>query len=262
MSMTLPGPQPRRVLALAAALAGLAGPAFAAQAPASEPEVMGDLSRRDIRVPQDEPNISGTWLAGSSNRTIRPVDGAPTPFLPWAREFFEARVKAEAAGTPAFDPNASCLPAGMPRTLPTPYPVDIVQVPGKIIIAIEVMHNFRVIHMNDKPMPEGYKSYFGYSRGRWEGDTLVIETTGINGYTYVDEEGRPKSNQIRVVERMRKVAPNVLENTFTIYDPVTYAKPWTARARNTWSKDYRLSEYVCEENNRNRPDSTGILRPM
>lgn len=221
----------------------------------------GDPTRRDVRVPDSVPNISGTWVSRSSNRTIMPLDGGPTPFLPWAAQYFEERAAAEKAGTPLFDPNAACLPSGVPRVLAVPYPIDIVQTPDRIIIAIEVMHSFRIIHLDDRPPPPDYvPSYLGYSRGHWEGDTLVVTTTGLNGYTQVDEEGRPKSSSMTVTERIRKVAPDFLENTFTLDDPHTYSRPWTARARYQWAPDTRLAEYVCEENNRNLPDASGKLR--
>jgi hypothetical protein len=230
-------------------------------APAAKPVIMGDPARRDVRVPDTVPNISGTWQSISSNRNIVPLDGGATPFQPWAQAYFDTRAKAEAAGTPLFDPNASCLPSGVPRVLPVPYPLDIVQTPDVIMISIEVMHSFRIIHMDGKPMPATFKpSYLGYSVGHWDGDTLVIETTGMNGYTQTDEEGRPKSMGIKVTERIHKVAPNVLENTFTIDDPKTYTRPWTSRARFTWAPTVRLNEYICEENNRNKPDASGKLR--
>jgi hypothetical protein len=221
----------------------------------------GDPARRDVRVPDNVTNISGSWVARSSNRTIMPLDGGPSPFLPWAAAFFDERAAAEKAGTPFFDTNASCLPSGVPRVLAVPYPIDIVQTPTLTVISIEVMHSFRIIHMDDKPPPADYKpSYLGYSRGHWEGDTLVVTTTGLNAYTQVDEEGRPKSSSMKVTERIRKVAPDFLENTFTIDDPNTYSRPWTARSRYQWAPDYRLAEYICEENNRNKPDATGKLR--
>jgi hypothetical protein len=249
--------------AAAALTTALLASAASAQGPRPAPlgPVMGDPTRRDVRVPDTVPDISGTWVSQSSNRTIAPLDGGPTPFLPWAQAYFDQRAKAEAAGQPLFDPNASCLPSGVPRTLAVPYPLDIVQTPGVIMIGVEVMHTFRVIHMDGKPPPPDYKpSFLGYSVGHWDGDTLVIETTGMNGYTQVDEEGRPKSMSIKVTEHMRKVAPDILEDTFTIDDPKTYSHPWTARSRFKWDPKYRLAEYVCEENNRNKPDATGKLR--
>ncbi len=248
--------------AAVAALATLTDAAASAQAPRPAPAVTtGDVSRRDVRVPDTVPNISGTWVARTSNRTIAPVDGGPTPFLPWAQTYFDERAAAEKTGMPLFDTNASCLPSGVPRVLPVPYPLDIVQTPDATIIAIEVMHSFRIVHMDNKPPPPDYKpSYLGYSRGYWDGDTLVVTTTGMNGFTQVDEEGRPKSSSIKVTERIRKVAPDILENTYTIDDPGTYSRPWTARARFEWAPKDRLNEYICEENNRNKPDASGKLR--
>jgi len=248
----------------AATLLLAAGAQVLAQRPPAgpvAPVVMGDATRRDIRVPDSVPNISGTWVAMSSNRTIAPLDGSPTPFLPWAKEFYERRQAAEASGMPLFDPNASCLPSGVPRVIPVPYPLDIVQTPERTLIAIEVMHNYRVVHMDRVAPPADYvPSYLGYSVGHWDGDTLVVRTTGLNGYTQVDEEGRPKSTALTVTERYQKRAPDILEITYLIDDPKTYSQPWTARAQFRWAPDFRLSEYVCEENNRNKPDASGRLR--
>ena len=171
----------------------------------------GSAGRRDVRVPDTVPNISGTWLSRSSNRSALPVDGGPTPFLPWAQGYFDERAAAEKTGMPLFDTNASCLPSGVPRVLPVPYPLDIVQTPEFTIISIEVMHSFRIIHMDNKEPPADYTpSYLGYSRGYWDGDTLVVTTTGMNGFTQVDEEGRPKSSGIKVIEHIRKVASGLL----------------------------------------------------
>ena len=223
----------------------------------------GDPARRDITVPDTTPNISGVWSPQTFFRTIRPLDGGETPFLPWAKEFFLNRSAAEARGDPLFDPNANCLASGVPRVLPTPYPLDIVQTPNEIVIGIEVMHSFRVIHLDNRPMPADFKpSYLGYSRGHWEGDVLVVETTGLNGYTMVDEEGRPKSSSMKVIERIVKRAPDLIENTYTLFDDRSYSKPYTARSQYKWDPNLRFAEYICEENNRNKPDASGKLRHM
>ena len=239
----------------------LAPAAWATQAPVVPAPVMGDPARRDVRVPGSVPNISGMWISLQSNRTIAPVDGSATPFLPWAQAYFDRRAAAEATGTPLFDPNASCLPSGVPRAISIPYSIEIVQTPEDTMISLEVMHSFRLVHMNGGPLPANWTpSYQGYSIGRWEGDTLVVETTGMNGYTQVDEEGRPKSTAIKVTERYTKRAPDILEVLFTIDDPKTYTRPWTAKAQFKWAPDDRQDEYICEENNRNKPDASGKLR--
>lgn len=264
---TIPATAARAVAIATLALVAVLPPAsLAAQAPGPaaqppRPVVMGDPLRRDLALPDNSPNISGTWSPNTYFRVISPMDGSATPFLPWAREFFLNRNAAEARGEPLFDPNANCLPSGVPRVIPTPYPLDIVQTPDAIYIGIEVMHSFRIIHMDGKPKPADFKpTYLGYSAGHWEGDVLVVETTGLNGYTQVDEEGRPKSSAMKVTERYAKRAPDLLEITYTLDDPRTYTRPWTARAQYRWTPDLRFSEYVCEENNRNKPDASGKLR--
>ena len=248
-------------LVLLAGSALLPATVQAQRVPAPPSVVTGDLARRDVRVAADVPNISGVWVALSSNRATPPSDGGSTPFLPWAREFFETRAAAEAEGRPLFDPSANCLPGGIPRIISSPYPIDIVQTPALTVISTETLHEFRLIHMDGKPKPADFvPSYFGYSTGHWDGDTLVVETTGLNGYTQVDEEGRPKSSDMRVVERYQKRTPNILEVIFTLYDPRTYSRPWSGRAQFRWAPELRLNEYICEENNRNKPDATGRLR--
>jgi hypothetical protein len=251
-----------RALMFAAGVSLAIGPAaWGATNPQMPSVVTGDLSRRDLRVPANEPSISGNWDSITHFRSQAPVDAGPTPFQPWARDYFEAYGLGERNGTPRFDPNANCLPSGLPRVLAVPFGFEIVQTPDKIIMTNEIMHQFRIIHMDGKPAPAGVKaSYFGYSVGHWEADDLVIETTHLNGYTPVDEEGRPKTSHMRVIEHWRKVAPNMLEDTFTLYDPVTYTRPWSGRAQYAWAPDQRIGEYICEENNRNTLDASGALR--
>jgi hypothetical protein len=251
------------VLAFAVSLspASLMAQAAGGGAAPSKPVAMGDPLRRDLAVPENSPTISGTWSPNTYFRVISPVDGSATPFLPWARDFFMKRNEAEERGEPLFDPNANCLPSGVPRVIPTPYPLDIVQTPDAIYIGIEVMHSFRIIHMDGRPKPADFKpTYLGYSSGHWEGDVLVVETSGLNGYTQVDEEGRPKSSSLKVTERYMKRGPDQLEITYTLDDPRTYSRPWTARAQYRWAPNLRFTEYVCEENNRNKPDTSGKLR--
>ena len=249
------------LLATAALLPASALAAQGPQPPRPEPVVTGDQARRDINVPDTIPNISGTWTPMGSNRSIQPSDGSATPFLPWAQAYIDNRRQAEQIGQPLFDPSANCLSGGIPRVILSPYPIDIIQLPNLTIISTETLHTFRMIHMDGKPPPPDYvPSYLGYSTGRWEGDVLVVETTGTNGYTQVDEEGRPKSSDMKIIERWHKLAPNLIEVDFTMIDPRTYSRPWTAKAQLRCSPDTRLAEYICEENNRNKPTAEGKLR--
>ena len=241
------------------ALVFAAGPclqAIAAQAPGSgaqppKPVVMGDPLRRDLGVPDSSPNISGTWSPNTFFRVISPVDGSATPFLPWAREFFLNRNAAEARGEPLFDPNANCLPSGVPRVIPTPYPLDIVQTPDAIYIGIEVMHSFRIIHMDGRPMPADFKpTYLRYSAGRWEGDVLVVETNNL--VEQLDQRTTPHSEEARIVERYRldgvdAQGRRLLAAEVTMIDPKFYTEPLKFTRRWAQVPNGHLLPYECNE---------------
>ncbi len=236
-----------------------------AHAQRGEPEIAApsaaDLAeRRDPRVPASTPNISGVWFTRGYQRRIRPMDGSETPWLPWTKAAFDRREAAEKAGAPLFDPTASCLPSGIPRLIAAPYPIEIVQTPDTTVILYETHHLFRLIHM-DQPHPRAVKpSFMGHSTGRWEGDTLVVDTVGLTPLTQIDEAGTLHSDALHVVERIRKTGPKTLEDVFTIDDPKAFARPWTAKREFDWRPDVRLMEYVCEENNRNAPGASGVLK--
>ncbi len=222
-----------------------------------------DLTQvRDPRVDASVPNISGVWSPQGYGRRIQPLDGSETPWQEWSKRVFDERAAAEEAGTPLFDPTAACLPSGNPRLIASPYPIEIIQTPDVIYLLHETHHMIRIIHMN-KPMPPVESltpTYMGYSVAHWEGDTLVVETAGLIRHTQVDEAGTPKSPQMRITERYRKTSPTEMEAIFTLDDPGAFTAPWTAVRRWNQRPDIRLAEYTCEENNRNAPDETGVLR--
>ena len=117
-----------RALMFAAGVSLAIGPAaWGATNPQMPSVVTGDLSRRDVRVPANEPSISGNWDSITHFRSQAPVDAGATPFQPWARAYFEAYGLGERNGTPRFDPNANCLPSGLPRVLAVPFGFEIVQ---------------------------------------------------------------------------------------------------------------------------------------
>jgi hypothetical protein len=206
-----------------------------------------------------DPNISGVWQTRGFDRMTKPVDGAEPPWLPWNKEQFEKRAAAEKVGRLLYDPTAACLPSGIPRLIAAPYPVEIVQMPDKIVFLYEVQHLFRVVKMNAQHPPSVQPSFMGDAVGHWEGDTLVIDTVGLVKDTQIDEAGTQHSDALHVVERIRKVG-DTLEILFTMDDPKAFTKPWTAKRVWQWRPDVRFLEYVCEENNRNAPDENGVLR--
>jgi hypothetical protein len=232
------------------------GAALAVQEPAKP----GSPDLRDPRVAPSVPNISGAWFTRGFNPRTKPDDGTETPWLPWSKDEYDKREKARKDGAPMVDPTAACLPSGNPRIIAAPYPLQIIQTPDEVVFLYEVQHLFRVIHMNAKHPAKLTPSFFGHSVGHWEGDTLVIDTVGLTNLTQIDENGTLHSDNLRVVERIRKTGETTLEDRFTIYDDKTFARPWTAVRTFNFQPDLRFLEYVCEENNRNAPDENGVLR--
>jgi hypothetical protein len=111
------------------------------------------------------------------------------------------------------------------------------------------MHVFRVIHTDGRPHPQDPNPTFkGDATGHWEGDTLVVDTAGLNDKTWLDQVGHPHSDSLHVVERIRRVNRDTLQDDLTIDDPRAYAKPWTGQQVFKLKPAWRLSEYICEDN--------------
>lgn len=196
------------------------------------------------------------WIPGRYDRTFRPVEGGLPPFTERGRREWERNVKADEDGLPVADAPTRCLPHGIPRLLSSPYPIQIITTPGQMSWVHEVNRNQRWIYLDEKHPPNPPKTYLGHSVAHWEGDTLVIDTVGLNDKTRIDEEGITHSDQLTVVERIRKVdidGKTHLESFITITDPVMFTKPWTTKRLYQARPDVRIMEYVCEENNRNAP---------
>ena len=248
----------RRLVLIGCALTVL-GLSIAAQAVTEEPKP-GDPGLRDPSTPDSIPNISGMWQVRGFDRYTKQVDGSDPPWQPWNKKAFEDREAAEAAGTPLYDPTAACLPSGTPRIISTPYPAEIIQTPDETVFLYEAQHLYRVVYMNQEHPKNIEPTFMGHAVGHWEGDTLVVDTVGLVGETQIDEGGTQHSDQMHVVERIRKIDDLTLEILFTIDDPKAFTKPWTARRLWSWRPEIRFLEYVCEENNRNAPDDSGVLR--
>jgi len=237
--------------ASAIALCGLS--AHAVEAP---PRV-ADPGLRDARVPASVPNISGVWEMERYGLRIAPEKGDP-PWRPWAKKVFEDRAAAEAAGRPMWDPTAACYGSGMPRLLTVGYPIEIIQTPDSVVFLYESQHVFRVVRMNAKHQ-DVEPTFMGDGVGHWEGDTLVIDTIHLSPRQQIDERGTPMTEQMHLVERIRKIDDTTMENVFTINDPGAYTAPWTVRRTYKFSPETRFLDYVCEENNRNPPGSDGVV---
>jgi hypothetical protein len=189
------------------------------------------------------PDISGVWLVEKFEPRLFPNGGAP--LTPWA----EAKFKATDLKT--NDPNLACLPLGLPRfMISVPYPMEIFQVPTRVIVLQEGPQTMRQIHMNRGHAKDLDPTYSGDSVGKWEGDTLVVDSIGFNDKTWLDGGGLPHSEAMHLVERIRRTDHETLVDDFTIEDPKAYTKALTGHQVYKLKPDWEIHEYVCEENNK------------
>jgi hypothetical protein len=208
------------------------------------------------RTADGKPDLSGVWHArdGRHIANLAAADGITAPFQPWA----EALYKERQANNGLDRPSGKCLPKSVPdgMTLP-PYPFKIVQTPSLTLMLYEIFVDYRQIHTDGRALPtERHPAWFGYSVGRWEGETFVVETVGINDRTWLDDSGYPHSDALRITERIRRVDFGRMDIEFTFDDPKAYTKPWTVKVAFELMPDTELLEYVCE-NERDAPHMIG-----
>ncbi len=209
------------------------------------------LSAQQIKLPRTadgKPNLQGIWqVRGKAAADLQGkgiVEGGEIPYQPWAvtkkRENFTNRL--------AADPLGKCYLPGVPRIMYMEYPFQIFQTPEHVAITFEWSQVYRLIYTNGKPAPhEGIDSWMGDSRGRWEGDTLVVEVKAQNDKTWFDMAGDFHSDAMNVTERYRMVDPDTIQYEATIQDPKVFTKSWKISIPMTRQKNMsRLLEYQCQ----------------
>jgi len=170
---------------------------------------------------------------------------------------YEAKRRAYQANAPEDSDTANCLPPGMPGIMTQPYPMEFLITPGKVTIVIEAYTQVRHIYTDGRKLPEDPDpKFFGTSVGRWEGDTLVVESVGFSPSIRLTG-GVPPSDKMRIVERFRLADPDNMSIETTITDPVVLTAPYTTSSNLRRHREWTIAEYICEENNRNSVDSTG-----
>ncbi|HJT89652.1 MAG TPA: hypothetical protein VJ732_17405 [Bryobacteraceae bacterium] len=217
------------------------------------------------RTANGRPDLSGVWelepahcdprsgigtcgqdyVGGPEFGNIGARLGSPLPYQPWAA----ALVKQRAAGQGKDDPVALCQPAGALRLLTYPPYRKILQTPGATVILSERDVTFRQIFTDGRPLPEDPNpSWNGYSVGKWDGDTLVVQTIGFHDGTWLDRKGSPLTEAGKMTERFHRVNFGNLEIEVTIDDPKAYTRPWTVKLHQMLVPDTDLLEYYCQEN--------------
>jgi len=171
------------------------------------------------------------------------------PFTAKGQELFKQRRANESKD----DPEGYCLPPGVPRYTGTPYPFQFIQLPDRVVILYEgASHMYRQVFMDGRKHSQDLNpTWLGESIGSWQdNDTLVVDTIGFNGRTWLDYVGHPSSDRLHVVEKFRRPDLTTLEYEATVEDPVMYTKPWTTNFRVKFRPGWDLLEYVCLENNK------------
>ena len=218
------------------------------------------------RTRDGKPDLSGMW-AWEDNRPC-PAEGCPDakvgqefinigwslkgglPYQPWAA----ALVKQRSAANSKDDPQSRCLPRGALRILTDGLYKKIIQAPGLLVILTERNATYRQIFTDGRPLPDDANpSWNGYSSGKWEGDTLVVQTIGFRDDMWLDSSGSPLTSEAKVTERFRRPNFGKLEVEITVDDSKAYTKPWTIKLSQPLVTDTELLDYICLENERDSP---------
>jgi len=208
-----------------------------------------NLSAPTPRTADGKPDLSGLWwiqggYIGDITKDLKPGD---VSFQPSAAELYARRREALSKD----DPTGRCIVGGVPRSTAVPYPFKILNTNGMIVILYEAVHSYRQIFTDGRDLPKDPNpQWFGYSVGRWQDDTFVVDSAGFNDNVWLDNNGHPGSESLRVTERFKRKDFGHMNIEVTIDDPKTYTKPWTVSLPVLYQADSELLEYMCNENNK------------
>ena len=203
-----------------------------------------NLSAPAPKTADGKPDLSGIW-AGTDDKYFRNLDadGPAAPMLPWAAKLQAERKENLQKG----HPSERCIGHGV-----TDYDTQVslrrvLQTPGIIGILFEGYNHYRQIFLDGRPLPKPTQpSYMGYSIGKWDGDTLVVETNGLNNEGWLDMNGHPQTETTHITERFRRTDFGHMDLQLTVDDPAAYSKPWRANVHWGYRPDEELIEAICE----------------
>jgi hypothetical protein len=208
-------------------------------------------------LPDGRPDFggNGAWYPGFSGNIAEPMwkgvhsadKHVDVPFLPAALQLFNERVETLAKD----DPEAQCLPVGVPRYMFDPYPFQMIQTADKVVFIFEGdNYPWRIVRTDVQAAhPKNLNpTWMGDAIGHYEGDTLVVDVAGFNGKAWLDQAGHPQTPQQHLVERYTRTDSLTLKYEVTIDDPGAYSKPWSTSNTVRWRPELELMEYVCQEN--------------
>ena len=201
------------------------------------------------------PDLSGVWSGVLSNNLA--AKGTQPPLTAWGLAQMKINKPAHGEGstTVSTDPVDKCFPPGIPRLYYHPFPMEILQVPGRVLMVFEYDHFVRNIYTDGRQHPADLSpTWMGDSIGHWEGDTLVVDTIGFNERTWLDRSGLPHSDALHLTERIHRADHNTLVDDMTIDDPKAYTQPWTAKRTFALKPKWNIMEFVCLDQQLNFDD--------
>jgi hypothetical protein len=227
-----------------------------------------DFEAPTPRTADGKPDLSGIWLnewfygGRVGPPPVSPPGEPPAstfsslgagfpndlPFQPWARELMNARNEQNSKD----NPDAHCLPMGITQFHEHPQPRKMIQTPNVLVIMYEGNAGIRQIFTDGRPLPDNDPQpwWYGYSVGRWEGDTLVVETKYLRDGGWLDIRGSPLTDAATITERFRRLNYGTMKIDVTIDDPKAYTEPFSVRVNQRLMVDGELIEFICNENNR------------
>lgn len=206
--------------------------------PREENERLFGKGFADLAVPGDDYSVISKYFVSFFADFGREQD----PIRPEALPILEAHLQ-----TPTENPSTRCLPQGIPRADLAPVPFRIIQTPRELAILYEVDSAFRQVHMDGRKLPvDPTPTWLGYSVGHWDGDTLVVESSGYTDRSWLDAAGHPHSESLKIEERFRRIDYGHMEIEITVNDPVMYTRPVSVKARYTLLPTGSLLETICE----------------
>jgi len=198
----------------------------------------------DTNPLQRTPRAAG---ASTSDPSIKKLTLGEVPFQAWAKALYAYRQENQ------LEPHTRCKPSGGPRQFLTPYGVEFLELRELqriLIVDLGGPHTMRVIYLDGRAHPKDLEaSYLGHSVGRWEGNTLVVDSVGFNERFWFDRWGLPHTDQLHIVERFTRLDEMTLKYELTIDDAGAYTRPWTTMMPLRWNSTAELFEYVCQDNN-------------
>lgn len=258
----------RRIGVPAAAVCIAALAAFATAGAAGQRPAAPDASFVPPRTPDGQPDLQGVWrlwnlakydiephsasegVPAGAGVIVDPPDGM-IPYKPWAlvrkrENFANSRIAYPYDPLKNADPLARCYIPGVPRITYLGWPFEIVQTKDFVAIVYEWMHIRRMIPLNNRPVLEGIGLWGGLSRGRWEGNTLIVKVTNLSDYTWLDMAGNFHSEAAQMEERYTPIGPDILSYEVTVEDPNVFTRPWKMRMSIQRQRDVPLLDYECQ----------------